>query len=617
MLSIKNYSDKQYHLEMGFSDPLFYEYVDVFKKMYLKYESKDKKWYCPINKYFELIAWMDYYKYSYTPPQTIIGQESKRELEITRRNSFTVENQKELLNSDYSLFEYQLEDLNRMVKKNINFLFSDPGTGKTIESIMYFSYFYKRENTDCIFILAENGLLYHWKKEILLYSQLFNESEIVLIDNSNKGKAKDLLRDKSKKIYIIAHHILQDIVLSLVDKNLVKADGTKIKKSDLKWNSIECDLRKYTERQSLTLIVDECHRFKNSGSILSKSVKSITKSCHYKIMASATPFIVHFEDLWNQVHLLDSSLISSSEQAFKIDISKAIGNKFGTYNILTYDPIKIKEIQDSLSFITVKRVKTDLPEMKHISIINPVYFLLPNKYKNIYDAIKEDELLKIKNMEKGDITLENISSKFPYLLQVLDNPLLLKGKLETHLNLTFVESMLDKIKFEDDPKIEYLDSFLNDLITVQGTKCVIYDSHPLTLNLLRERYFKKYGCETIHGQTLLDKSQKDLLVSKFNDPLSDCKLLALSFLTSSSGLNLNYSCNNLVVYSLPSNPMLWRQAIDRIYRINNTKDANIYCLLFDNTYDNIRYSSTINRVKFNEVYMNQLLSIEEIERYLN
>ena len=617
MLLIKNDTDKQYYLDLGYNNSFFLEYIDLFKKMYLKYDNKDKKWYCPIGKYHELIAWAKYYDYPYTPPSNIININSDRKLNIFRGNSFTLENQTELLNPDYSLFQYQLEDLNNMIKKNINFLFSDPGTGKTIESITYFSYFYKKESTDCILILAENGLLYHWKKEILLYSRLFNESEIVLIDNSNKKEAKSLLEDTSKKIYIIAHHILQDIVLSLIDKKLVRVDGSKINKSDLKWNSIDCDLRLYTQRENLTLIVDECHRFKNSGSILSKSLKAITNYFQYKIMASATPFIVHFEDLWNQVHLMDSSLISSSEQEFKINIAKSIGNKFGMYNITKYDSKKIQEIQDSLASITVKRIKIDLPEMKHKSIINPIYFELPFRYKQIYDSLIGDEFLKIKDSDKleTDITLENINSKFPYVLQVLDNPLLLRGKLQNLHPLA--DELIEKVKFEQDPKIKYLDEFLSDLIDNQGTKCVIYDSHPLTLNLLKERYSKKYNCETIHGEASLTKEEKDRIISNFNNKNSDCKLLALSFLTSSSGLNLNESCNNLIVYSIPNNPMLWRQAIDRIYRINNTMDAIVYCLLFDKTYDLIRYESTINRVKFNEAYMNKALSVKEIEELLN
>lgn len=615
MLNIKNHNNIYYSLNIDFDNILFLEYTDLFKKMYMKYEPSLKQWLCPINKYFELIAWLDYCRYPYTTPEKIIKIHSDSVLKIYRSNSFTDSHQKDLLNQPYSLFNYQVEDLNRMVKKNLNLVFSDPGTGKTIESIMYFSYFYQREDTDCIFILAENGLLYHWKKEILLYSKLFKESEIVLIDNTNKKQSKELLGDQSKKIYIIAHHILQDIVLLLLDKNLQKNDGTKTKKSKLKWNLLECDLRKFTQRNKLTLIIDECHRFKNSSSILSKSVKSVTESFSYKIIMSATPFIVHFEDLWNQLYLLDASILDMTEEEFRVRISSNIGNKFGIYNINRYNPSKIKEIQDKISSITVKRIKSDLPEMKHKSIINPVYFELPFKYRQIYDAIYKDYFLKINKSEITGITLENLGNKFSYIVQLLDNALLLKDKLQNQF--PSIQSIVDKLKFDDDPKVKFLDEYLSNLIEYQETKCVIYDTHPLTLNLLRERYAKKYKCETIHGQVDLNKEQKDRIISNFNNPKSDCKLLALSFLTSSSGLNLNESCNNLIVFSLPNNPMLWRQAVDRIYRINNKEDANIYTLLYDKTYDLLRYESTINRVKFNEIYMNKELSVEEIESYLN
>lgn len=615
MLHIKNHSNDYYLLEVEYDNILFMEYLDIFKKIYLKYDAPVKQWFCSTNKYFELIAWLDYYKYPYTLPDKIIKIYKESSLKVKRSNVFTRAEESEILNRDYPLYNYQLEDLNRMVKKNINLIFSDPGTGKTLEAISYFSYFYFKKETDCIIILAENGLLYHWKKEILLYSKLFNESEIILIDNSNKKESKDLFKDTSNKIFIIAHHILQDIVLLLLDKSLVKSNGEKIKKSNIKWNTFECDLRKYTDRENLSLIVDECHRFKNSSSILSKSLKSVKSSFNYKIIMSATPFIVHFEDLWCQLSILDNNLLDMSEEEFKVRIASNIGNKFGMYNINRYNSLKIKEIEESLAPITVKRIKTDLPEMEFKSIVNPIYFQLPVKYMQIYNAISKDQFLKVKDSGIEGITLENISSKFPYLVQILDNPLLLKGKLQNEY--PEIQTLIDKLKFENDPKIEFLDQFLSDLIESQDSKCVIYDIHPLTLNLLKERYAKKYKCETIHGELNLNKEEKDRIIQNFNNKKSDCKLLALSFLTSSSGLNLNESCNNLVVYSVPNNPMLWRQAIDRIYRINNKHDANIYTLLYDKTYDLVRYESTISRVKFNEIYMNKQLSAEEIESYLN
>jgi hypothetical protein len=562
-----------------------------------------------------LIAWLDYFKYPYILPEKIIKIYPSSLLKIYRNHTFSHGEEKEILNENVTLYDYQMEDLNRMVKKNLNLVFSDPGTGKTLESIAYFSYFYNKKHTDCVFILAENGLLYHWKKEILLYSKMFSEDEIVLIDNTNKAKCKTYLSDTSKKIYIIAHHILQDIILILSEKSLVKNNGDKMKKSNIRWSNIKCDLQLHTGRNNLTLIVDECHRFKNSNSVLSKSLKSVSNYFYYKVIMSATPFIVHFEDLWNQLSVVDDNILNMTQEEFKIKISSSIGNKFGLYNINRYNSNKIQEIQEFLAPLTIKRIKSDLLEMKHKSIINPIYFELPIKYRQIYDILLKDEYSKIKEEGVQGVTLENLSNKFPYIVQVLDNPLLLNGKLAE--NYPNIQSIVNKLKFDNDPKVEFLDQFLSDLIEDQETKCVIYDSHPLTLNLLKERYSKKYNCETIHGQNNLTKEQKDSIISHFNNKSSNCKLLALSFLTSSSGLNLNESCNNLIVFSVPNNPMLWRQAIDRIYRINNTQDANIYTLLYDKTYDLVRYDSTVNRVKFNEIYMNKQLSLEEIESYLN
>jgi hypothetical protein len=600
----------------------FQETIEVLKKMRsFKYDPKDKTWINSKKVYTELVSWFNYHNIKYLisleNERNIIKETfSEKQLKINRKDKFD----DYILTKDTKLFTYQRDDINLAIKRNRNFLFHEPGLGKTLEAISIFSHYYFNKYIEKIFVLAELPLLYHWKKEFLLYSKMFISDDIVMIDNDNKLDFKKLL---DKKVFIIAHHIAQDIVLDLINKKMIKSDGTRLKKSNLQWSKINLDLSVYFNNNQLGIIIDECHRFKNPKSVLTRSLLSFIESFEYRAMMSATPFITRFEDLYSQAILLDPGIFPLTYEAFKINISYEIGRKFkvknanGTfrevvspYEIVKRDPHKIEKITDVLSNYVLKRRKQDIPELKAKQIINEVYLQFPNNYRKIYDSIKDYEI----SVLKDDILNEDISQNFPYLIQFLDNPLLIQGKvIEKYTNI----QELNKIKIDKDPKIIYLDLFLDSHINDQETKVVVYDIHPRTLDMLNDRYSKKYGSYTLHGESKYTREEKNRIIEKFNDPDSDCKVLFLSFITSSSGLNLNKACNTLLVYSMPNAPMLWKQGMDRIYRVNNLKDAYVYVLLYDNTYDIERYNSIIKRTEFNDKYMNKKLTVKEIYELLN
>jgi superfamily II DNA or RNA helicase len=581
-----------------------------------KYSPSEKVWVSTKDKYTEFLSWLKYenlkHTYSIEDHQKVISEKHKQsELKIFRKEQFDPY----VLRDGVKLFPFQEDDIKLAVKRNRNFLFHEPGLGKTLEAISIFSHYYFKHHIEAIFILSELPLMYHWRKEFLTYSKLFTPDDIIMIDNENK---LDFRKHLDKKIFIIAHHILQDIVLDLANKNLKKRDGTKSKKSDIRWGKISTDLSLYFKNQNLGLIIDECHRFKNPKSVLTKSVISSINSFDYRTLMSATPFITRFEDLYSQAQILDPGIFPQTYESFKIDISSEIGRTFkiripgggikeikAPYDIIKRNPFTIEKYSEVLSNYVLKRRKQDIPELKAKQIVEEIYLQFPKNYRKIYDSIKEYEISVI----KGEVLHEDVSQSFPYLTQFLDNPFLLQGKIiEKDTDIQDIY----KLKIDNDPKIKYLDAFLDSHINDLETKVVVYDIHPKTLEMLNDRYKDNYKSYALHGESKYTREEKNNIIEKFNDKDSDCKVLFLSFITSSSGLNLNTACNNLVVYSMPNAPMLWKQGMDRIYRVNNVLDAYVFVLLYDRTYDNERFDSIIKRTEFNDKYMNEVLSVKQI-----
>lgn len=609
MASLRLVNNKEIGVKV--SSQYFTQTKQILNRLHAQFSLDTKEWIIKLDDYFEFKAWLDYYNL----PINYLEDEDLKiynrvkvdcELEIQRKEIFSPN----VLRPSVNLFNYQKEDTNILVKKNRNFIFHDPGLGKTLEAIAYFSHLFFNKKVDKIFVLVENNLLFHWRREILEYTYLFNLEDIILINNSNKKNFRDYV---DKKIFVISHNTLQDIILDLKEKKMKSSKGKKLLKSKIMWSKLHFNFKDILKVKNLAIIVDESHKFKTSSSVLTKSLFACISSFDYRTLMTATPYITAYEDIFTQAKLLDPGLFNESEKSFKINISKKIGDAYSEYTIIERDAGKINEYSYALQDYTIKRLKSDLPEMEHKQMIKPIYFELPNKIRKIYQDIKDKEVGRIRETKGGGVVIDELVTSFPYLTQLLDNPLLLKGKLD---EFSFIKN-IEKLKFDDNPKVEYIDELLKDLVDFQNTKLVIYDSHPLTIDLLQERYKDKYGSHCIHGQIDNTAEERQEKIDSFNDPNSACKLIILSFLTSSSGINLNKSCHTLVIFSLPNAPMLWKQGIDRIYRINNTKDVNIYPLLFDGTYDNLRYESTLRRTEFNDKYLNRKLSVSEIDSLLN
>jgi ATP-dependent DNA helicase len=256
-------------------------------------------------------------------------------------------------------------------------------------------------------------------------------------------------------------------------------------------------------------------------------------------------------------------------------------------------------------------VKEDLPEMKTRRIIKKVFVELNPIQKQIYDYYSNQETTENKANNRK-ITRENIFRYFMKVCQTVDNTLLLEAKSRND----YINKLLSRYDFSDDPRLEYLDEYLKESIEDQNEKVVIFDTHPLTLDMLEERYYK-YKPITIHGSKNTTEQERQTAQDIFNDKNSECKLILLSSLTSSTGINLQKGSHKVVFFTTPWNTTDYRQALDRTYRITSEKDTIVVILVFAETIDEVRVERNLNRTEFNDTYLNKELNEEDISRLLN
>ncbi|KAJ8714237.1 hypothetical protein PYW08_007857 [Mythimna loreyi] len=119
-----------------------------------------------------------------------------------------------------------------------------------------------------------------------------------------------------------------------------------------------------------------------------------------------------------------------------------------------------------------------------------------------------------------------------------------------------------------------MDCLNKEVFANKGDKAVVVSQWTSVLRLVEEQLNKaKIRCVTLSGNVPVPA--RPPLLEKINDPKSDVKVMLLSLCAGGVGLNL-CGANHLLLLDPHWNPQLEEQAQDRIYRVGQTKDVNIY-----------------------------------------
>ncbi|KAJ1817258.1 hypothetical protein LPJ60_004927 [Coemansia sp. RSA 2675] len=113
-------------------------------------------------------------------------------------------------------------------------------------------------------------------------------------------------------------------------------------------------------------------------------------------------------------------------------------------------------------------------------------------------------------------------------------------------------------------------------------KCVVFCEHLRAIELLAA-YLKKHGFGNIVYQGSMSKKQRDNAIASFSSDKS-IPVMLLSKRAGAVGINLT-AANHIIIESAWWNPSIDDQAIDRIYRIGQTKTVHVHILIAQGTVD--------------------------------
>lgn len=361
--------------------------------------------------------------------------------------------------------------------------------------------------------------------------------------------------------------------------HILKTTNKKINKADIyiiSYGSVSTFSKGLSKVSFKGIILDESHKIKNSRSKRTKIILKSFKNIQHKIIMTGTPILngeplelvpqldflgvldSHFEGRWNFIH------------RYAPPTSNGVWTSYGSANE--------EELQLELrKSCMIRREKDDV--LKELPPKTRQIIWLPlSDYKAYYEVEKDSiNWYKQQLAEKGDLTEHQI--EILAAQKKLDrNPL-----SEPMVRISACKQAATEYKLK--AACEWIDNTLNQI-----DKLIVFTYHRAILDKLMDIYYDKavylYGGMTDKLTATIEKFRTD----------DKIKIFFGSILSTSEGIDgLQGICHHAAFLELGWNPSIHEQGEDRLHRIGQLNNVNIYYLLGSNTIDEHIYDLIINK----------------------
>lgn len=511
---------------------------------------------------------------------------------------------------------HQKEAVQFLLSRKKCILADDMGLGKSLE----LSVASIEGNFDSVIIICPASLKTNWKKELMWYvperdisiieSPIgMNKSELEKFLGYKEGRsgmtvkelqeeAKDNGKWTDNRFVIVNYDILEEFYKIPVTRS----------KENIQKALEESPMLQYIMNKKSLIIVDEAHRLSNNTSIRYKIIKDLIKRGNPDsiYLATGTPITNNPQNLYCVLQFLDDPITNDWQYymdrycgAMKIpakgekerytNMYLQRKNKASWYDLTQEEKDDLKKyIKDNARHITIAKDGTNLEELKlrisHIYLRRTKEDLasgLPNK--TIHEVFYDFNMLQ--RMEYAKLWDEYEAAQ----LEADPTKEINKELLETAIYRKYCSNQMvpNTIKMTDD--------FIS-----KGEKVIIATCYDEELEMFRDYYGEK--CVIYNGK--MNAKQKDAAQKAFmEDP--NVMVFIGNIQAASVGLTLIVS-HTLIFNNMSFVPSDCRQMEDRVYRIGQTNDVDIYYQMFKGT----QYEKIWNIILKKELIINAVIKTE-------
>jgi len=462
------------------------------------------------------------------------------------------------------LGEYQKQGIISGITNSRFYYAWEMGLGKTYGVIGVLNHLWHYKVGDNVLILAPSESLFNFKVEILTFNTVgLKEEDVQVVMTSDENPFPS-----EAKILIMTYNTFKIFSHRKYTEKTGKTPTYKVKRSiRFRYRKPPLEIENWGKER--ILIADEAHLLKNRSTQWTVVARLHKDFFRFRYMLSGTPYPNGIEELYSQLEILDKGIIGEDYNTWLETVAE-LGDSWSEYSISGYKPDEIEKF--------VRRLKPWMSRefAEHNLELPPlhekkIYFDLSEKQRKLFQELATLTLRMVKE-EKGRLTAREVENKFPFLLQAVEDPCRLKGKIDPLLSPK-LHKMVEKWKFKDNSRLFSCDALLERYIKEDKHKTILWSGHPETMDRLAE-YYKKYNPIVIHGQTVAPKGvdlklhRHNLLETFKHDPKH--KLLIASYVVLNSAVNI-VQAPRAIYFDMSDNLVHMLQSLKRNHRKGQTQ----------------------------------------------
>ena len=330
-------------------------------------------------------------------------------------------------------------------------------------------------------------------------------------------------------------------------------------------------LRELVATHQAYLIVDESTLVKNKRAIRTERIIELSKKCTYKLILNGTPVSKNEADLFAQWYILDWRILGyQSYYSFAAnhieyyEIRLPNGSKITDYHRVK-NVLNVDYLTEKIAPYTYQVKKSEclkLPDKRY----HREEFDMAEDQRREYIDVKERYLLNVDELHS-----DTIYKFFTALQHVTSGRMVTTGP---------EERMQTKPMFapDDNPRLNTLKRIITDDIV--DDKCIIFAKYQSEINdIINLLIDMGKSCTEFTGRISQKQRQENRRTFRGN-----VQFLVANKTCGAFGLNLQF-CHNVIFYNNDFNLATRMQAEDRVHRIGQDHDVEIYDIYAENSID--------------------------------
>lgn len=512
------------------------------------------------------------------------------------------------LKQNINLYKYQQEivDWMRNIKENsVNgsrggILYVDMGLGKTFTTLEYL----RQSQSKKALIVCSKTLIQEWMKQIEKFYE--KKPKVLIYHSSFNSKLKNLKRTdiESYDIVITTYHMVSKA--NKVNKDTKYSDNLIYKEEymgKLKWKISDYEEFKFrvdSGKGALygiewdNVICDESQTITNWKTSFFQSIYTLNTQAFFGL--SGTPIKNNKAEFITSLKLL--KVDGQNYPCMWNKVANIIREEyFQLFYTVTYKTAQVKlpqvnNIVKELEFSTLEKKILEryvgLWEF-YMGVNRDDYGEVMTKLLGLFTRLRQINLDKM-------LLVKTNSGKFQYIQSIIKD----RGEDPTmDLSDDYIKNFNHGLTFGNQ-KFEEIKKIIKE-VKYREEKVIIFSSFTTYLKLLVENLKDKKITFIESEDSIQTRSAK----IKMWQETQDKHILIMNYRIGAEGLNL-VEANNVVLLDTWWNFTYEKQAIARCHRIGQTKQVNVYRLLFKNSVETLMFnksafkSDIFNKIKNND-----------------